>query len=124
MFITDAKRITLPEIYVLTERLSRVPMNSPTYDQQTSLALAMAVEVTRDPGSLRVLASFPLPPPLRFAFQLSHQQIDLLYAATVNSSSRHNSGKPRRADTPCSTAVMVLILLVAPSPTLLCIHLF
>jgi len=99
-------------------------MNSPTYDSQTSLALAMAVEVTRDPGSLRVLASPPLPPPLCFAFQLSHQQINLLCAATVNSSSRHNSGKPRRADTPRNTAVMVLILLAVPSPTLLCIHLF
>lgn len=83
----------------------------------------MAVEATRDPESPRVLASTPPPPlpslsPLRFAFQLSHQQINLLCTTTVNSSSRHNSGKPRRADTPWNTAVMVLILLAVPSPTL------
>ena len=63
MFVTDVKRITLPKMRVLTERLSCEPMNSPTYDSQTSLVLAMAVEVTRDPGSLRVLASPPPSPP-------------------------------------------------------------
>ena len=73
MFMTDVKRITLPEIRVLTERLSRVPMNSTTYDPPTSLALAMAVEVTRDPGSLRVLAPPPPSPPsvLHFNYLIS-----------------------------------------------------
>ena len=63
--------ITYVKLCGLTERSSCGPMNSPTYDPQTSLALAMAVEVTRDPGSLRVLASLPpLPPPPPFCISI------------------------------------------------------
>lgn len=113
MLITDVERITCFNRTFKScadEQSYLGPTNPPCISNGT--------EVTRDPGSLRVLASpSPLLPPLRFAFQLSHQQINLLCAATVNSSSRHNSGKPRRADTPCNTAVMVLILFAVPSAT-------